>query len=274
MDAVYNYNRERWEALVAAGALFTRPWLDLDQTTARERLDRWGVLGDLAGKEVLCLAGGGGQQSVAFALLGARVTVFDISDGQLERDREAAGHYGVAVTTQQGDMRDLSALKDAVFDVVYQPYGLGFVPDCRVVFKEVARVLRGGGLYHFAIANPFASGMGTRDWTGEGYLVRRQYVEGAEITYADEAWVFREAAEDRQGIAGPREYRQSLGRIFNGLVSSQLTILRMEEWAGHEQNLRAEPGEWEHFTSCLPPWLWFWAIHRPDLDLAASWRRA
>ena len=35
---------------------------------------------------VLCLACGGGQQSVALALLNANVTVFDLSEGQLDRD--------------------------------------------------------------------------------------------------------------------------------------------------------------------------------------------
>ena len=96
----------RWEALVEAEALFTRPWLDLDRRSARERLDPWGMLGDLTGARMCsCLASGGGQQSVAFALLGASVTVLDISEGQLRQDRLAAAHYGVEVTVRQGDMR-------------------------------------------------------------------------------------------------------------------------------------------------------------------------
>ncbi|MGW0065182.1 hypothetical protein ACWDTT_35350, partial [Streptosporangium sandarakinum] len=96
-DEVYRYNEERWEALAEADALFTRPRLDLDAEEAQAYLclDRLGIPRDLAGRKVLCLAGGGGQQSAAFALLGAGVTVLDISSGQLERDRLAAEHYGV-----------------------------------------------------------------------------------------------------------------------------------------------------------------------------------
>jgi SAM-dependent methyltransferase len=270
MDEAYNYNKERWEALVKAKALFTRPWFDLDIISARERLDRWGLLGDLNGKRVLCLAGGGGQQSVAFALLGAEVSVLDISDGQLSKDREAAAYYGVEVSTHQGDMRDLSDFADDAFDVVWHPYALNFVPDCRVVFRQVARVLRPGGLYHFAAANPFAAGMGTRDWNGDGYVVRRQYVEEALVSYDDEPWVFRENPEAQKSIGGPREYRQTLGRILNGLVECKLVIVRMLEWADHERNLDAEPGDWEHFTSYLPPWLWFWTLYRSDLALSAG----
>jgi ubiquinone/menaquinone biosynthesis C-methylase UbiE len=270
MDEAYRYNKERWEALVQAEALYTRPWLGLNAETARERLDRWGLLGELNGKKVLCLAGGGGQQSVAFALLGASVSVLDISEGQLARDCEAAAQYGVEVSTHQGDMRELSAFEDQGFDIVWQPYSINFIPDCRVVFGEVARILRPNGLYHFMAANPFAAGMGPKDWNSNGYVMRRQYIEGEEIKYDDESWVFRDAPQTVGEISGPLEYRQTLGRILNGLIENGIVVFKMLEWAGHEPNLNAEAGDWEHFASYLPPWLCFWSLHRPDLTFAVS----
>ena len=39
---------------------------------------------------------------------GSNVTVLDLSETQLERDRLAASHYGHSIVTEQGDMRDLS----------------------------------------------------------------------------------------------------------------------------------------------------------------------
>src|SRR5438876_2531692 len=108
MDEIARYNIDRWEALVRARAVFTRPRLDLTPESARELADPdGGGLGAIAGKQVLCLAGGGGQQSAAFALLGAQVTVLDLSPAQLERDREAAAHYQLTIKIEQGDMRDL-----------------------------------------------------------------------------------------------------------------------------------------------------------------------
>src|SRR5437762_3782720 len=142
MDELARYLTARWRALAEANALFTRPYLDLDADSARAKLDPHGLLGDVASKRVLCLAAGGGQQSAAFALLGARVTVVDISEEQLARDREAAAHYQIEIETLQGDMRDLSRLDTHVFDIVWHPYSLNFVPDARVVFREVARVIR------------------------------------------------------------------------------------------------------------------------------------
>src|SRR5579862_1851469 len=93
LDEIAEYNVKRWKALAEAGALFTRPALDLTAASARESLDPEGRLGELAGKRVLCLASGGGKQSAMFALLGCQVTVLDISQDQLLRDRQAARHY-------------------------------------------------------------------------------------------------------------------------------------------------------------------------------------
>ncbi len=67
MDEIAQYHIKRWKALAEANALFTRPFFDLTAAEAPGRLDPEGRLGDLAGKNVLCLAGGGGRQS---ALLG------------------------------------------------------------------------------------------------------------------------------------------------------------------------------------------------------------
>src|SRR4051812_4374534 len=110
MDEVAQYNIERWKALTQANALFTRPYLEMDAKAAREKLDEEGRLGEVKGKDVLCLAGGGGQQSVAFALLGANVTVVDLSAEQLQRDQAAAAHHQLAIEIQQGDMRHFAHL--------------------------------------------------------------------------------------------------------------------------------------------------------------------
>src|SRR5262245_54458474 len=101
-DEATEFNRQRCQALARPDVKFPRPWPDLDKATARTRVDPEGMLGEVAGAEVLCLAAGGGQQSAAFALLGARVTVLDFSAVQLERDIETAARYGVKVHALEG----------------------------------------------------------------------------------------------------------------------------------------------------------------------------
>ena len=259
MDEVARYNVERWENLVQANALFTRPKLELNAELAREWLDSDAMFGDLRGKKVLLLAGGGGQQSAAFALLGAQVTAFDLSEGQLARDRQVALHFNVTIATQQGDMRDLSVFADDTFDLVYQPYSLNFVPDARVVFAQVARVLRPSGIYYFMCANPFAAGLTEQAWNGEGYTLKQPYAQGAKIIYQDPDWVYERDATDKP-IPGPQEFRQTLSTLLNGLIQEQFRLLRLEEIGAVEANIQAEPGTWDHFTAIIPPWLAFWTV--------------
>jgi SAM-dependent methyltransferase len=264
MDELTKYNIARWKALVDANALFTRPALNLDPISARERVDPDGRLGDIAGKDVLCLACGGGQQSIAFALLNANVTVFDLSEAQLNRDREAAAHFGFDIKILQGDMRDLSQLEEAAFDIVYHSYSLGFVPNVRVVFQQVARVLRTSGLYHFMCANPFFLGMQEQDWNGEGYTIKHPYENGAETTYQDQEWVYDRS---RPGVVipAPREFRHTLSALISGLVEQGFIIQHVSDYSSFHPDPNAEPGTWSHFVSIAPPWLSFWASYRPDV---------
>jgi SAM-dependent methyltransferase len=258
MDDVAAFNRARWQALAEADALYTRPLLDLDAASALERADPHGWLGPLDDRRVLCLAGGGGQQSAAFALLGAQVTVVDLSDAQIERDRQVAAHYGVQIRALQADMRDLSALDSRSFDIVQHAYSINFVPDVSMVFKQVARVLRPGGLYQLMFANPFTLAVNPRHWNGEGYPLTQPYLDGTPIQSEDEAWVYRRdeaGSEAAPPIPGPREYRHTLSTVINGLVQHRFTIHRLADQVSIYPDQAAEPGTWDHFVSVAPPWL-------------------
>ena len=183
MDELARFNQQRWGALADARILYSRPWLELDADSARERLDDQGLLGDVAGLDVLCLAGGGGQQSAAFGLLAANVTVVDLTQTQLDRDQEAARHYGLTTCTVQGDMRDLSGFEADSFDLVWHAHSMNFVPDSGEVFDQVVHVLRPGGRYRLHWGNPYYHGLAPEYWDGNGYSLRLPYVDGAEVTY-------------------------------------------------------------------------------------------
>jgi len=262
MDEVATYNIERWRALTQANALFTRPYLTLDEAAARARPDPEGRLGDLRGKDVLCLAGGGGQQSVAFALLGANVTVVDLSAEQLQTDRAAAAHYNFSIATQQADMRHFAHWFANSFDLVWQPYALNFVPDVQAVFRQVAQVLRPGGRYYLHCANPFFSGLSEHAWNGEGYMLKAPYVDGAVTTYPDQPWVHGTT----QPVPPPREYRHTLSTLVNGLLAAGFVLQHLSDHKDFHPDPTAEPGTWAHFTAIAPPWLTFWTIYQPQGD--------
>ncbi len=266
MDEIAHYNRDRWDKLADANALFTRPALDLDANSALSKVDDEGLFGEIAGQRVLCLASGGGQQSAAFALLGADVTVLDLSPAQLERDKQAADSYGLKIQMIEGDMRDLSALDPSSFDLVYQPYSISFVPDARAVFQEVSKVLRPGGIYFFAIGNPFFAGATERDWdpNSKGYLLKTPYLDGTKLDSHDPEWVF-EKSESAANLLIPegREYRQTLSKLLNSLIELNFSLFHFSDSQHMHPDPTAEPGTWDHFVSFAPVFLSFWLRYVP-----------
>jgi SAM-dependent methyltransferase len=256
VDDVGGYLQRRWEALGRAGALYCRPLVDRTPESARRLVDPDRALGDLTGRDVLCLAGGGGTQSAAFGLLGARVTVLDLDEGQLERDREAAVELGLDVRTEHGEMRDLSRFAEGAFDLVWHPYSVNFVPELDAVVAGVARVLRSGGIYVVMMANPFAAGIGTKDWNGHGYVLRLPYVDGAEYEFEDEEWVGADP-----DVPPPREFRHTLGKVVGSISAAGLVLFRLDEETARPS--AGPPGSWEHLKSVIPPWLSLWARKSP-----------
>lgn len=116
--------------------------------------DAW--LGDVRGKKILCLAGAGGLQAPMLACAGAEVTVLDLSEKMLEKDRVVAANEGLRLRLEKGNMCDLSRFEDESFDIVFNPPSLFYVPDVRPVFREVYRVLKKGGSLIMASMNPIA----------------------------------------------------------------------------------------------------------------------
>jgi len=258
LDTIIQTNRERWNAMAGANIMFSQPFLDFTHEQAADFVYRDNILTDVAGNEVLCLAGSGGQDSVAFGLLGAEVTVFDLSDMQLSRDREAAAHHGFTVQTVQGDMRDLSAFADNRFDVVWQPYSLNYSPTVEPVFSEVARVLKPGGIYHVSIANPFILAI-DNSWDGNGYPLRGLYTDGEDISHFYPAWELEQPDGSIVVVERPHEFRHTLSTVFNVLAQNGFLLLHLSEWMRDDEN--PETGSWAHFTQSIPPYIYtFWKL--------------
>jgi len=164
MRDVREINRVGWNARVAGGDQWSVPVSH--NAVVRARQGDWSVVltpatavprdwfGDLAGKDVLGLASGGGQQCPIFAAAGARVTCFDASDAQLARDEEVARREGLLIRTVQGYMDDLSVFADQSFDLIFHPVSNCYAPDVLPVWRECFRVLRPGGALLSGFANP------------------------------------------------------------------------------------------------------------------------
>ena len=85
--------------------------------------------------------------TIAFAAAarGAKVTGLDLTQRMVDLARERTGASGVPVHFLVGDMSALP-FPDGVFDVVTTGYGIRNVPEIPPAVREIARVLRPGGL--------------------------------------------------------------------------------------------------------------------------------
>jgi len=235
-----------WDTEAESGGIYTVPCLELTRESiesyAHGSVEEPGfpvfprsLLLDAEDKRVLCLASGGGQQSAVFGLLGAQVTVLDISEGQLRGDKLAAEHYGYDVRLVKGDMCDLSAFKDGEFDLVYQPISICFAPDVRVVYEEVHRVLKPGGIYAVSHVNPSTFPVsfvgGQNGWDGIGYRIAEVYAGGP-------VRMSPEGCENMRIGEPTGEHRHLLRTIFGRLLDVGFIIREVVEDPRH---LREEP---------------------------------
>jgi SAM-dependent methyltransferase len=256
MDKITEFNQSRWETLAKEEIIFSRPWKNLDRESARQKLDKMNLLGDVRGKKVLCLASGGGQQSVAFALLEADVTVLDFCETQLSRDRQAADAYGVSVKTIQGDMRDLSVFNQSEFDIVWQPPSINNVAEAGKVITEVARVTKPNGFYFLEFGNPFIKGMDERSFDGRGYPLTRFYIDGEQVEDDYAEWEIWDEEGKIKLVEGPKQFRHTFSTIINSLADGGFIIRRFWEHVGSTD---AEPGTWSHYTAVVPSTLGVWS---------------
>ena len=218
------HNRYAWNRLVAAGNRWTVPVTP--DAIAAARRGEWTVLltptrpvprtwfPALAGRDLLGLASAGGQQCPIFAAAGARVTSFDQSEAQLGQDRAVAEREGLALTTVQGDMADLSALADESFDLVFHPSSNGFVPDVRPVWREAFRVLRPGGALLAGFVQPVLY-VFDEEAEGRGELVARHA-----IPYSDLTSLTREEVDRKLTSGEPLSFGHSLDDQIGGQLDA------------------------------------------------------
>lgn len=110
-----------------------------------------------AGQQVLDVAAGNGNATLAAARRWANVTSTDYVPALLERGRARAAADGLPVSFQEADAENLP-FADASFDVVLSVFGVMFTPNQEQAAHEMLRVCRPGGK------------IGLANWTPEGFI--------------------------------------------------------------------------------------------------------
>jgi SAM-dependent methyltransferase len=186
-----------------------------------------GILGPLAGKDVLEVGSGAGQCSRWVRAQGGRGYGLDLSHRQLQHSRRLDAETGVPVPSVLGTATALPFTAGS-FDVVFSSFGaLQFVSEIDVAVAEVARVLRAGGRFAFSITHP--TRWSFADDPGEGGLVATQ-------SYWDRTPYVE--VDDESGRVAYVEHHRTLGDWVSLLAAGGfvLTDLLEPEWPeGHER---------------------------------------
>jgi SAM-dependent methyltransferase len=235
------HNRCAWDRQVELGNRWTIPVTDDRIEAARH--NHWEIFLTpskpvpalwfpmLAKADVLCLASGGGQQGPILAAAGARVTVFDNSPRQLERDRSVADHHNLKLRTVEGDMRDLSVFDDESFDLIVHPVSNVFVPEIRPVWREAYRVLRPKGRLMSGISNPILYIFDEAAY-GRGILEAKH-----RLPYADAEFLSDEDQHARLEQGSPLEFSHTLEDQIGGQIDAGFVIAGFfEDRSGDEEH--------------------------------------
>jgi SAM-dependent methyltransferase len=225
---IRDHNRRAWDREVERGNRWTQPVTP--EEIARARQGQWQIvltenlpvpadwLGDVTGRDVLCLASGGGQQAPILAAAGARVTLLDNSPRQLAQDRLVAEREGLELTTIEGDMRRLDTLADESFDLIVHPVSNVFVDDVLPVWAEAHRVLRPGGRLLAGFNNP-ALYLFDQAAANRGELVVRHSLPYSDIDSLTES--------ERQAIidnSQTLEWSHTLTELIGGQLDAGLVL--------------------------------------------------
>jgi SAM-dependent methyltransferase len=101
---------------------------------------------ELKNAKLLGLASGGGQQIPIFAALGAKCTVLDYSEKQLQHEKVVAEREKYHVNIVKADMSMPLPFENEVFDLIFHPVSNCYVRDVMSIWNECYRILKQGGI--------------------------------------------------------------------------------------------------------------------------------
>lgn len=199
-----------------------------------------GLLGDLAGRRILEVGCGSAPCARWLATQGAYPVALDLSGQMLRHAARMARDTGISVPLVQADASRLP-FADASFDLACSAFGaVPFVADSAVVMREVARVLRPGGRWVFAVTHPMRW-MFPDDPGEAGLTVAQSYFDRAPYVEVDAA-----------GSPTYVEHHRTLGDRVREIVAADLVLedIVEPEWP---PDLQREWGQWSPLRGALFP---------------------
>lgn len=245
MISAEQHNQRAWDNLARQGSGFARPATDEDFRRPERVINPFGwIPGTVAGKQVLCLAAGGGRHGPIFADQQADVTVVDLSEAMLRLDREVARRKKVILKTIKTSMNNLIALGNGIFDIVLQPVSACYVEDIRAVYREVERVIKTGGIYISQHKQPISLQASAKPSANGAYSIQEPYYRSGPLPPITNS-------EHRE--TNTKEFLHTLESILGGMCAQGFVINDVKE--PRHANPLAPPGSFQDRSRYVPPYI-------------------
>jgi SAM-dependent methyltransferase len=208
------------------------------------------LLGDVAGADVLEVGAGSAPCSRWLRRQGARPVALDLSRGMLRHAVALGVATGIAVPLVQAGAERLPFRPES-FDLACSAFGaVPFVADPRRVMAEVARVLRPGGRWVFAVNHPLRW-VFSDDPGPDGLTVQQSYFDRTPYVEVDAA-----------GTATYVEHHRTVGDRIRDVVAAGLVLddLVEPEWPADRDRVW---GQWSPLRGALFPGTAIFVCHRP-----------
>ncbi len=179
-------------------------------------------MGPVRGKTLLHLQCGAGEDTLSWAVLGARVTGVDIAEKRIAAARARAAAAGLRADFQRADATRLP-LRPASFDLAYTSRGaLVWLHDLGPWARGLARVLKPGGTLLICDEHPFLNCLVQRGRRAPS--VGWDYFDQRPRAWSGWWWL------KRGGPKSPKaETAWKLSDVLNALAGAGLVLERAEE---------------------------------------------
>jgi len=205
---------------------------------------------DLAGRRVLEVGCGSAPRTRWLATQGAWPVGLDLSGGMLRHAGLINAATGVVVPLVQAGAERLP-FADGTFDLACSAFGaVPFVAEPERVMREVARVLRPGGRWVFAVNHPMRW-MFSDDPGPDGLTVTQSYFDRTPYVEIDAA-----------GVPTYVEHHRTLGDRIHDVVAAGLVLddLVEPDWPEGRETVW---GQWSPLRGALFPGTAIFVCRRP-----------
>lgn len=192
----------------------------LMQNPAHEVAYYLSYIDEIKGKRIINLLGSKGNKAIAFSLLGADVTVVDISESNAKYANELAHACNTPLTYIVSDVLDIEPKE--TFDVVLLELGvLHYFVDLRPLFRLVTNLLKDNGTFILRDYHPLSA----------KFIQNGDYF-AEDIAEVDVAYSILLPKQERASLPKNKIRRWTLGEIVTEIARANLHIEELREECG------------------------------------------